>query len=47
MAMAEDAGLRGGLNVHAGTVAHPGAGAALGLRHVPAEEVVRNTSRTS
>jgi alanine dehydrogenase len=46
-AMAEDAGLRGGLNVHAGTVAHPAVAAALGLRHVPAEEVVRNTSNTS
>ena len=43
-AMAEDADLRGGLNVHAGTVAHPAVAAALGLRHVPAAEVVRKAA---
>ncbi len=40
-AMADDAGLRGGLNVHAGTVAHPAVAAALGLGHTTAEQLVR------
>jgi alanine dehydrogenase len=43
-AMADDAGLRGGLNVHAGTVAHPAVAAALGLGHTTAEQLVREAA---
>ncbi len=46
-AMAEDADLRGGLNVHAGTLAHPAVAAALGLHHLPAEKLVRDAGRAS
>ncbi|HEV3183794.1 MAG TPA: alanine dehydrogenase [Xanthobacteraceae bacterium] len=39
-ALAEDAHLRAGLNVHAGRLVHPAVAAALGLAHVAAEQAL-------
>jgi alanine dehydrogenase len=39
-ALAGDAGLRAGLNVHAGEVTYPAVAEALGLRYVPAEQAL-------
>jgi alanine dehydrogenase len=40
-ALAEDAHLRAGLNVHAGRLVHPAVAEALGLAHVPAEQALK------
>jgi alanine dehydrogenase len=41
-ALTEDTHLRAGLNVHGGHLVHPAVAAALGLAHVPAEQVLKN-----
>jgi alanine dehydrogenase len=41
-ALAEDAHLRAGLNVHDGRLTHPAVAEALGLPFTPADQVVKN-----
>jgi alanine dehydrogenase len=41
-ALAEDAHLRAGLNAHEGRLVHPAVAEALGLPHIPAEQVLKN-----
>jgi alanine dehydrogenase len=41
-ALAEDAHLRAGLNVHDGRLVHPAVAQALGINYIPAEQVLKN-----
>jgi alanine dehydrogenase len=41
-ALAEDAHLRAGLNVHDGRLVHPAVAEALGITCIPAEQVLKN-----
>jgi alanine dehydrogenase len=41
-ALADDAHLRAGLNVHDGKLVHPAVADALGLPHIPAEQILKN-----